>query len=380
MWVGPRIRTIAAEHNLRTVGDYLELRYGPSVRAAIALLLWVGTLAILAGQLIALASVLNAVAGIPKPIGCLIGGLVMTAYFTSGGLLSSVWVNLVQLVVLLIGFALAFPIASDLVGGLSGLRAALPEGDTWNFWQGGRSGWIYLAMLGPAFIVSPGLLQKVYAARDDRAVRIGVGLNGVALMLFGFVPVLLGMAARALHPDLASHDLALPTLLAQDLPLLVGSLGLAALFSAEVSTADAILFMLATSLSQDLYRRFINPAATEQQVLRVARAAAIVGGLLGIGLAIMSESIISSLSIFYTLLSVSLFVPVMAGLYTRRAGVPEAFAAIGTGVTLVIAFQLVRGGAGYGYFTPALIGITAGGLAFVVVLLVNRTRGIAAHR
>lgn len=380
IWVGPRIRKVAAENNLRTVGDFLELRYGPSVRAAIALLLWVGTLAILAGQLIALASVLNAVAGIPKPIGCLMGGLVMTAYFTAGGLLSSVWVNLVQLVVLLLGFAVAFPIASDLVGGLGGLRAALPESETWQFWQGGESGWIYLAMLGPAFIVSPGLLQKVYAARDDRAVRLGVGVNGLVLMLFAFVPVLLGMAARALHPDLASHDLALPTLLAQDLPPLIGSIGLAALFSAEISTADAILFMLATSLSQDLYRRFVNPSASEQQVLRVARTAAVAGGLLGIALAIVSESIISSLSIFYTLLSVSLFVPVMAGLYTRRAGVPEALAAIGTGVTLVIAFQLVRGGIGYGYVTPALIGIAGGALAAVMVLLANRTRSTAVPR
>ena len=374
LWVGPRIRAIAAAHNLRTVGDFLELRYGPSVRASIALLLWVGTLAILAGQLIALASVLNAVAGIPKPIGCLIGGLVMTTYFTAGGLLSSVWVNLVQLVVLLIGFALAMPFASDLVSGLSGLRATLPAGDTWNLWRGGGSGWLYLAMLGPAFIVSPGLLQKVYAARDDRAVRVGVGLNGLALMVFAFLPVLLGMAARALHPDLTSHDLALPTLLAQDLPPFIGSLGLAALFSAEVSTADAILFMLATSLSQDLYRRFINPSASEEQVLRVARMAALAGGLLGIGLAVVSESIISALSIFYTLLSVSLFVPVMAGLYTRRAGVPEALAAIGTGVTLVIALQLVRGGVGFGFLTPALIGIVGGAVAFAVMLLANRTR------
>ena len=51
-----------------------------------------------------------------------------------------------------------------------------------------------------------------------------------------------------------------------------GALGLAAVFSAEVSAADAVLFMLATSLSQDLYKRFVNPAATDRQVLTVARA------------------------------------------------------------------------------------------------------------
>ena len=79
------------------------------MRGLVGALLWVGTLAILAGQLIALAWVLDAVAGIPKWLGCLIGGLVMTTYFAAGGLLSSAWVNMVQLGVLLVGLAIALP-------------------------------------------------------------------------------------------------------------------------------------------------------------------------------------------------------------------------------------------------------------------------------
>ena len=49
-----RCAGLAARHDLRTVGDYLELRYGASVRGMVALLLWFGSLAILAGQLIAI--------------------------------------------------------------------------------------------------------------------------------------------------------------------------------------------------------------------------------------------------------------------------------------------------------------------------------------
>ena len=102
--IGPRVWTIARDGDLRTVGDFLEQRYGRAVRAVITLLLWVGTLAILAGQLIALSWVLNVVAGVPKPIGCLVGGVIVTIYFTAGGLLTSAWVNLVQVVVKLLGF------------------------------------------------------------------------------------------------------------------------------------------------------------------------------------------------------------------------------------------------------------------------------------
>ena len=89
-FVGPRIRRIAAEHDLRTVGDFLDFRYGRSVRAIVAALLWVGTLAILAGQLVAMGLVFHAVIGLRPEIGSAIGGAVMTIYFTAGGLLTRV--------------------------------------------------------------------------------------------------------------------------------------------------------------------------------------------------------------------------------------------------------------------------------------------------
>jgi SSS family solute:Na+ symporter len=136
--------------------------------------------------------------------------------------------------------------------------------------------------------------------------------------------------------------------------------------------------MLATSLSRDLYKRFVNPHASDAQILRVARLAAVAGGILGVLLAIVLESVISALTVFYTLLSVSLFVPVIAGLYTRRPGVPEALAAIGTGVTVVAAFQLFRGGVGFGPLAPALVALLLAGGAFVLVAAVrsrNASRG-----
>ena len=49
-WIGPRLWRLASEHGFYTAGDFLEYRYGPSVRGVVALLIWLGTLAILAAQ------------------------------------------------------------------------------------------------------------------------------------------------------------------------------------------------------------------------------------------------------------------------------------------------------------------------------------------
>jgi SSS family solute:Na+ symporter len=367
--VGPRIWRIAARHDLRTLGDYLEHRYSRGVRGTVSALLWVGTLSILAGQLAAMVTVFDVLLGWSRAVSCAVAGIVVVVYFAAGGLLSSAWVNVLQLIVLLGGFLVALPFAWSAGGGWTEMATRLPsEPSYWSFWQGGGSGWLLFFMLGPSFVISPGLLQKVYGGRDERTVRIGVAWNAVALIAFACLPVVFGLIARGFFPSLEHQDLALPMVLRDAVPPVVGSLGLVALLSAELSTADAILFMLATSLSQDLYRRFLRPAAVDAEVLRVARLAAVAGTILSVALAIFASSVADALSIFYTLLTVSLFVPVIAGLYVPSAGATEALAAVAGGVGGVVLLQLV---------VPEMPSLR--GLQAVVGLLTSATSAVVAH-
>jgi SSS family solute:Na+ symporter len=363
LWAGPRIWREARRHGFLTLGDFLEEHYGREVRGTVAAVLWLATLVILTAQVLGMAAVLEVVAGLSRGAGALAAVAVMLTYFVAGGLLGSAWVNLVQLAVLLVGFIVAAPLAIGAAGGLGAFASAqLPSGYT-SAWQGAES-LALLALLGPAFIVSPGLIQKVYGAVDERAIRIGVGASGVALLFFGVLPPLLGMAARVLHPDLPGVDAALPTVLAHSLPPAVGFLALAAVFSAEISSADAVLFMLSTSLSQDVYRRFLRPDATDRDVLRVARMAAVAGGAAALLLAFAVPTVIHAMRVFYSVLTVVLFVPVVAALSTRRAGRLEALLSIAGGLCVMIVTALATGGRGTGGWHPAVFGLLAAVVAF----------------
>jgi hypothetical protein len=145
----------------------------------------------------------------------------------------------------------------------------------------------------------------------------------------------MGMIARVRFPELASPELALPTLLLQGVPPAIGTLGLAAVFSAEISAADAVLFMLTTSVTRDLYSRFIDTSADERKQLLVARIAAVGLGAAAVVLAMTAESVIAALSIFYTLMGVGLFVPILAGLFIPRASSAGAVASTVCGVLVV---------------------------------------------
>ncbi len=371
LWLGPRIWRVAKEHSLRTAGDYLEHRYGPSVRLATAATLWLGSLAILAAQLIAMAWILEVVAGAPRWLGAVAGGVAMTVYFAAGGLLGSAWVNLCQLAVLSAGFLIAAPMAVAGAGGFdAALAAARSTPGHLDFMGNGSSGWTYLILLAPAFVVSPGILQKTFGARDVAAVRKGLAACGIALMAFAALPPMLGMAARVVAPGLENPEMALPVVLTQGVPAWVGLLGLAAVLSAEISSADAILFMLSTSLSQDLYRRFLNPDASDRQVLRVARAAAVVGGAAGVALAVVVPTVVAALTIFYSILTASLFVPVVAGLCSRRPGVAEALAAMAAGVCALAAARRFEWDVAWA--SPSAWGLGAAATAYGAWFLARR--------
>ena len=370
-WLGPRIWRVAREHGLYTAGDYLEHRYGSSVRATVAALFWLVTLVILAAQLIAMSEILEWVLGVPRWVGAVLGGLVMTAYFAAGGLLTSAWVNLVQLVVLLGGFAVGVPLALATAGGWDAVVAAAPpEPGYLSLWNG--AGLVLVALIVPAFIISPGLIQKAFGAADERVLRRGIALQGGVLLLFAMAPPLVGMIARVYAPDLQNTDFAVPTVLTMGLPAAFGALGLAAVFSAEMSSADAVLFMLSTSLSKDIYKRYVAPDATDAQVLRVARLAAVGGGALGVVLAVVIPTVIDSLTFFYSVMSVMLFVPIVAGLHTRRPGVAEALVAIAVGVAA--RFAVVWSGlpARSPWLDPTLLGILASAVAFLLAFTTRR--------
>lgn len=373
-WLGPRIWRIATQNGLYTAGDYLEHRYGSAVRATIASLLWALTLVILAAQLIAMSQIFEWVLGSPRWVGALIGGTVMTAYFSAGGLLTSAWVNMVQLVVLLLGFAIGVPLALSMAGGWEAVVAAAPPDPEYlSFWAAG--GLVFFIIVVPAFLISPGLLQKSFGARDERTLRIGVALQGLVLLVFAFAPPLIGMIARVYVPELETAEFAVPIVLTLGLPTVFGALGMAAVFSAEMSSADAVLFMLSTSLSKDIYKRYVAPDASDTQVLRVARGAAVAGGVLGVLLAIfVIESVLASMWIFYAVLSVSLFVPVVAGLHSRRPGVPEALAAVAAGLAGLASVGLAELNRVSPWLDPALLGIVASAVAFVAVFAVRRPR------
>ena len=366
LWVGPRIWADAKHHGDLTTGDFLERHYGRAMRGMVAVVIWFSTLSVLSAQLLGMAAVLQIVAGVPPATGATAGAIVALAYFAAGGLLSSASVNRIQLFVILAGFAIAAPLAVSAAGGWSALEATrlepVPAPGVWR----------YIVFLVPAFIVSPGLLQKIFGARDVAAVRTGLLWAGGVMLLFACAPPLLGIAAAKLYPNLEHPNLALPAVLSGALPAALGSFALAAVFSAEISTADAVMFMLSTSASRDIYKSFINRDASDDAVLLVARIAAAAGAFAALLLAFRYADILQALGAFYSVLAVVLFVPVVGALFVRQGNRAAGLASVIAGLAVLAFVQISTNDRGYGFVTPTLAGILASAVAFTAARLLSR--------
>lgn len=373
--VGPKIWQIAAKYNLYTLGDYLDLRYSRKFRGMISLMMAIGTLALFAGQLIGIAWILGVVAGVEKFTGIVIGAVLVVLYFGAGGLLSTAVVNLVQVIVKFIGFTLAVPYALSYVGGIHGLETLVAQ----NMADSAKTAAYfsldgmgintiigYFLMLTPSFFISPGLIGKVYGAKNVETVKRGTAWNAVVQLVFAIVPTILGMCAFAVFPDMVERELALPMVMKEFMPFWVSAFALAAIFSAEVSAADAVLYMLTTSFTKDLYKTFINPEISDERLLKMSRIVTATAGLLGVGMAILLPNIITALSIFYSLMSVSLTAPLLFGLFSHRPSVVAAFSSAIAGVLLTVFLQFCNMGKGLW-----ILNAQSTGIVFAITIMVS---------
>ncbi len=377
--VGPAVWRVAKKYNLYTMGDYLDLRYSHAFRGVTSTMMAIGTLALFSGQLLGIAWILNVSAGVDKLYGIIIAAVVVTLYFSAGGLKSAAIVNIIELTVIILGFCIAVPFALEYVGGWQGLQAAVAKntGDAaktaaYFSWDGIGASTIlgYFLMLTPAFCISPGLVGKVYSAKDEQAVKIGTLLNGIVQLLFAFLPMIIGMCAYAAFPELGNQELALPKVMKEMLPFGISALALSAIFAAEVSTCDTVLYMLATSLSKDLYKTFFKPEATDEELLKMTRKVTVVCGIAGIFIAYYMANIITALAIFYSLMTVSLAAPFLFGLFNEKASTKGAFLSAVIGVAVVLGLRVFNGGKGIGILNATSLGILVAAVIMLASLYV----------
>ena len=244
----------ARQSRLYTVPDQLAAAYGRPAGLLGAVI--IQFLSSPAPYVLMLGVLLQAIFGWSLWAAIIVGTVVATGYSLRGGLRSVVRADLVQFLLMYVGFMAALPLLAARYGGMDFLRSHLPA--THFVWHGGNAPqyifvWYLIAL---QTLVEPTFYQRAFAARDEKVAQRGVLISIGFWMLFDFLTTFTGLYARALMPHLADPVSAYPALAAEFLPPVLKGLFYLGLLATVMSTVDGYTFIGGVNFGRDLVWRW----------------------------------------------------------------------------------------------------------------------------
>jgi Na+/proline symporter len=298
--------------------------------------------------------------------------LASTGFYTAvGGVRASSYVEFIQTLIMGLALVCAVPVVLSHTGGLTALGEYVgsiePRVTGWWFT------WKDLLAFGMAFgfgiTAAPYEMTRYYSMRDVATVRYAIGISMLMQVVIGSSVMVLGIGIRGIYPYLPFPDQASSVMAATVMSPLLGAMFVIAMLSAIMSTVNSILLVTGGAFAHDLYKRLVNPAASQRRLVWVNRLSIVVLGVIPFWMASLRLGDVQAIVIEQAKFIASFFfVPVVLGLNWRRGTKEGAIAsmAVGFAACLIWTFTLQRSFASHG-IDSVEVGVVMSALAFVVV-------------
>ncbi|MFF2808548.1 sodium:solute symporter [Streptomyces sp. NPDC058000] len=370
-----------------TVSEMLDLRYGGAAGIISGVVMWAYTLMLAVTSTIAYATIFDVLFGMDRTPAIILGGAIVVAYSTLGGMWSITLTDMVQFVVKTIGvLLLLLPLAIVKAGGFAQLEARLPDDYFAPLGIGGQTVFTYVLIYSFGMLIGQDIWQRVFTARSDKVARLGGTVAGTYCLVYAVAGAAIGTAAKVLYPHLGSPDDAFATIVKDALPVGVRGLVLAAALSAVMSTSSGALIACATVANNDIWarvrrgtgRRSGRPEAPDRRSPEAAGPHDEVRGnrlfilLMGVAVIVIAgalNNVVEALTLAYNVLVGGLLVPILGGLLWKRGNAAGALAAVVVGGLTVVGLMVALGVLAN---EPIYYGLLASLVAYVAVSLATR--------
>ncbi|HSV69323.1 MAG TPA: sodium:solute symporter family protein [Methylibium sp.] len=365
---------------LLTISDYYRERYGRGIEVVCSLIIILSYLGWVSAQVTALGLVFNLLSGgaISVPMGMVLGTASILAYTLFGGMWSVAVTDFVQMIILVVGLSVIAMFAADQAGGADKVIALATSKDLFNFLPPPTFTdvvFFVAAAITMMFgsIPQQDVFQRVMSANSVQAATRGPVIGGLCYIAFAFVPMFLVTSALIIMPEQAAMLIkedpqkVIPTLVMEKMPFVMQVLFFGALLSALKSTASATLLAPSVTFVENIWRQFV-PRTNDKRELRTMRVAVLVFSVCVCAYAIALEGtpIYDMVSSAYQVTLVGAFVPLVAGLYWKKATTQGAVFSIVLGILTWVMFMLTPAGEAFpaqlAGFIAAVGGILVGSL------------------
>lgn len=353
--------------NLLTIGDYYKKRFGRVAEMLVTMCIVISYLGWVAAQIKALGLVFCVVSSgaVTMHWGMILGAGSVLIYTLMGGMWAVAITDFLQMIIVVVGMLYISWEVSGMVGGASVVVAHAAHAGKFAFWPAPTSKemlWFFAAwvtmMLGS--IPQQDVFQRVMSSKSEKiAVRASI-LGGVIYFCFVFIPIFLAYSATLIDPKMVAAlidqdaQLILPTLIMEKMPVFAQVMFFGALLSAIKSCASATLLAPSVTFTENVLKE-IRPWKSDKEFLFSMRVVVLIFTIGVTALALNSQSsIYQMVENAYKITLVAAFIPLVFGVYWKRATRQGALAAMVFGLVSWITLECV---APEGMWPPQLVGL-----------------------
>ncbi len=343
--LGHRIKQMSVEYSVQTLPEYFDKRYNsPFLKLFASLCIFIFFIPYTAAVFMGLSYLFRSTFGIDYTLALVMMGAFTAIYLVLGGYKSMTMIDVIFGIIMLVGVSILLISVLKTGDGFANITEYIAAIDPRLVGPVGPPGWwplfslVFLTSVAP--MAMPQLVQKFYAIKDKRSIRIGmIGSTIFALIITG-IGYYIGATTRfflnpqnsiAFKDGQPIYDLLVPELLTNIIPAALSVLILLLILSASMSTLAALVLVSSSTVARDFYHGFINNKASDNKLTLLMRISSAGFIVLSIIMAYYQPStIVGILGISWGAIGAAFLGPFIWGLLSKRTG---KIAAIVSGIT-----------------------------------------------
>ena len=330
-----------------TFSDYFRIRFGALSEKLSAIVMIPSYFGWISAQLVALGMTLHLLLPISTETGIVIGAVLVMTYTLLGGMWSITITDFLHNIILIIGLLFLAYLLMDKIPnwGLfidqqpAGFFRFIPKENTWVDWLTYSAAWM---TIGLGSIPQQDIFQRVMSAKSAKVASKASLAAGMMYVSIAMLPLVIALIAVRLYPSLlAEDDLLIPNLVMKFTPYGVQILFLGALLSALLSTTSGAILAPASVLGENLLKPSLKNSDDKKVLFYIRVSVVLVTGAC-IWMAISRQNIFELVSEASAFSLVSLFIPLNAGLWWKKASAMGSHLSMIAGLLVWIYFNFIN--------------------------------------
>lgn len=346
--IGRKLITLGHKYGFLTMADYLTDRYhSKNMSGVLGVMMLFFLVPMMGAQIIGAGVIVHVFTGLPEWVGVVGMGIIVILYCMSGGMKGAMMTDVIQGSLMIATAVVTFIVSVVMGGGFSNINHTLQSMNEAYLTFPGVNGympWTYYVsniVLWSFFTMGqPHLFTKFFAMKDHKTMFKAI-LLGTAGMFFSATLIeWAGVNGIASIQNIEKADQIIPMILQRGMNPFLASIFIAGIVAAGMSTIDGILVTTTGAVTRDIYQKIINKDATDETVMKLSKVVTVIIGIIVICFGVFQPGSIFEINLFAFSGMAIFVVPILFGIYWKKATAKGAIASVIVGIISLLLFTL----------------------------------------